>query len=318
MQAAARGPQPIGVIFNTSMSRPDSALALAALYGFEGKREARIGAVCVVGAGLDTAIFCDIVGRFYSSGPQSDSNKSLPVGLADASPLPPDSPMVKAAVERRNEKGDLLYPRNVRRLSDTSVAEAVLRNGVTPNAESAMVLSAPATYLAKSLDLLGVKELYKERVKRLVIVDSGESVQDVAALRKVLAEFPSPIIFCGKEVGESLVFPGASIETEFSWAPAHPVADAYRAYNKMPYDAQSYDLAAIHYAIHPDSGFFQLSAPGAVSIAGDGRLKLTPGAGNVRSLVVDSSKKELITQAMVEVAGARPVKPPQRGRPPAQ
>ena len=36
---------------------------------FQGKRESRMGAVCVVGAGFKTAIFCDIVARFYTPGP---------------------------------------------------------------------------------------------------------------------------------------------------------------------------------------------------------------------------------------------------------
>ena len=182
-QRAFGGPQPVGVIYNTSMRRPDSALALAALYGFEGKREARAGAVCVVGAGLNTAIYCDILSRFYHPGPLRNGNTELAVGLAAISPLPPDAPMVNAVVERKDSTGALQYARNVRRLADTSLAEAVLRNGVIFNAEAVVVLSGPATYLAKSLDLLGTAQLYKERVKRLVLADSGDAQEDVPALQ---------------------------------------------------------------------------------------------------------------------------------------
>src|SRR6185503_6460488 len=99
------------------MARPDAALALAALYLFENKREARVGAVCVTGAGLNTAIFCDIVARFYA-GPARNSNSALPVGLAAAMPLPPDPPMVKPAVERKKPNGDPQYLRSIRQLSD--------------------------------------------------------------------------------------------------------------------------------------------------------------------------------------------------------
>src|SRR5450755_4150820 len=88
---------PIGVIYNTSMSRPDAALALAELYGFEEKRDSRMGSVCVVGAGLNTAMFCDMVGRMYMPGPTRNGNHVLSVGLAAVNPLPPDSPMVKPA-----------------------------------------------------------------------------------------------------------------------------------------------------------------------------------------------------------------------------
>ena len=137
------------------------------LYGCEGKREARIGSICVAGAGLKTAIFCDMLTRYYQLGPARNANQVLPVGLAAVDPLPPDSAMVKAAVERKDEHGAARYPHSVQKLTDTSLAEAVIRNGVIFNAEAAVVLSAPATYLARSLDLQGVKDLYRERVKRL-------------------------------------------------------------------------------------------------------------------------------------------------------
>jgi hypothetical protein len=310
------GKQPLGVIYNTSMNRPDAALALAELYGFEGKRESKMGAVCVNGAGLNTAIFCDMVYRFYTLGPARNANQSLPVGLASVDPLPPDAQMVKSALERKNEKGQPQYAHNVSKLSDTSLAEAVLRNGVIFNAEAVVVLSAPATYLAKSLDLVGSKDIYKARVKRLVVVDSGAPQVDIPAIRKVLSDWPTPVFFVSREVGEALPFPGASIEKDFAWATAHPVVDAYRAYKAMPYDAPSYDLAAAHYAVHPDSGFFQLSEAGTVSIGDDGRMKFSMGGGNVRSLVVDSSKKSRIIQAFVEIASAKPVEPQQRFRRP--
>jgi hypothetical protein len=48
-----------------------------------------------------------------------------------------------------------------------------------------------------------------------------------------------------KDVGEARPFPGAAVEKAFAWAPAHLVADAYRAFKPMPYDAPAYDLAAV-------------------------------------------------------------------------
>jgi purine nucleosidase len=308
------GKQPIGVVYNTSMNRPDAALALAELYGFEGKREARMGSVCVVGAGLNTAIFCDMVGRFYQLGAARNGNQLLPVGLAAMEPLPPDPKMVKPAVERKDEKGEARYPHSVNKLSDTSLAEAVLRNGVIFNAEAVVVLSGPATSLARSLDLQGVKELYKDRVKRLVIVDAGIPQADPAALRRILADWPAPVFYCGKEVGEAVAFPGSAIETEFAWAPAHPVVDAYRAYRPMPYDAPAWDLAAMHYAVHPDSGFFQLSEPGTVTVSGDGAMKFNAGGGSVRALAVNRSKRQEIVAEFVALVTAKPIQPQQRFR----
>ncbi len=304
------------MVFNTSMNRPDAALALAAMFVFDNKHDARMGAVCVTGAGLDTAIFCDMVGRLYVAGPPRNTNQALPVGLADVTPMPPDAPMIASAVNRRNDAGDDLYTHSIRKVTDTAQAQAVLRNGVIFNAETVVLLSAPATDLAISLDLAGAKSEYVKRVRGFVIVDSGTAVSDPAALRKVIAEWPTPIIYCGPDIGEALPFPGNALDRAFAWTPASPVADAYRAFKAMPYDAPSYDLAALHYAVHPDSGFFTLSEPGALTVSSSGAMKFTAGAGPVRRLVLDAAKRDAAIAALVTVLSTKPVAPPARGRGP--
>jgi purine nucleosidase len=296
MTQPARGPAPIGVVYNTSMARPDAALALAALHVLASRRELRLGSVCVTGAGLASAIFCDIVANFYAAGPRlPNSNQALPIGLAAVSPLPADSPMVQAVVNRKKNDGGPAYARTIRSVSDTALAEAVLRNGMTFNATTVVVLSAPATWLARSLDLPGARAIYQERIKRLVIVEPSTATQDAAALQKILSDWPSPIVICGSDVGEALSFPGASVDTAFGWAPLHPVADAYRAFKPMPYDAPLHDLAALHYAVQPDSGFFTL---------------VEKGSSNRLSVVAE--KTHDARAALTEVASARPVAPPGR------
>jgi hypothetical protein len=313
VQARGPAPAPIGVVYNTSMSRPDAALALAAMYANATRGALRVCAVCVTGAGLETAIFCDVVNRFYVPGARS-SNTALPIGLAAVSPMPADSPMVKAAAERKTSSGEPQYIRSIKTLTDTSQAEAVLRNGVTFSPQSVMVLSAPPTFLAKSLDLLGAKDLYQARVKRLVIVEAGVRGQDAAAFRKLIGEWPAPIVYCPRTLGEQLPFLGANLDVMFGWAPAHPVVDAYRAYKPMPYDAPLHDLAAMHYAVKPDAGLFSLSDPGTLSIANDGTIAFTAGAGNVRRLTLDAAKRAETLDALVAMAATQPPPPAQRGR----
>jgi hypothetical protein len=303
--------QPRGVVYITSMSRPDAALALAMLYGFQGKRESRMGSVCVNGSGLGAAIFCDIVYHFYTLGPPRNANDVLPVGFAADGPLPADPPMVKTVLAAP-------YVHGIKRVSDTSLAESVIRNGVIFNAEGVMILSAPATYLAKSFDIEGTKEIYKERVKVLVVVDSG-APQDVKAMRRVLAEFPAPIVFCGKDVGDTLPYPAASIAKDFAWAEGHhPVHDAYTTYQPMPYDAPSYDMAGVLYAVHPESGLFSLSEPGSLVVDDGGRFRFAQGGGGkVRSLMVDATRKNKIIETYIEIASAKPVAPQARRPKPA-
>ena len=308
-----RAPPPIGVVYHTSMNRPDAALALAALYVFDNKREARVGAVCVGGSGLDAAIFCDVVARFYITS-ERNSNQLLPIGLAAADPIFPSSPMVRAALERTGADGEPLYRRTIQRVTDTAMAEAILRNGVVFNAESAMVLSAPATWLARALDLPDTLGTYRTRVRRLVIVDTAETRSDPASLERVIAEWPSPVFFCGSDVGDALRFPGARLDDVFRWAPEHPVVDAYRAFQPMPYDAPAHDLAAIHYAVHPDSDLFNVSGPGSLSARAGGVLEFTPGEGNVRRLSVGSGTADQAMEALIATVGAVPEAPVGRGR----
>jgi purine nucleosidase len=315
LQNQGRGGQPaVGVVYNTSMDRPDAALALAALYVFASKMESRVNGVCVGGASLDTAIFCDVVARFYGSTPRS-SNTSLPVGLAAVNPMPPDSPMVEPAIARKKESGDPQYARGLRTLTDTALAEAMLRNAVTFTPECSIVLSGPATWLMKSLDILGSKELYAKRVKRLVLVDAGGLQKDPSAMRRLAAEWPTPIVLCGREIGEALAFPAARLETLFAWAPANPVVDAYKAFKPMPYDAPMFDVAAVHFAVHPESGLYDLSEPGSLSVGNDGGLKLATGDGSVRRLIVNAAKRSEALEALVAAASTKPTPPPAgRGR----
>src|ERR1700728_4317451 len=93
----------LGVVYYTAMNRPDAALALAMLYGFEGKREARLGALALTHASLGAAKFCDIVNRFYTgTSPFINSNRVLPVGL-DVDTMAPDDPTMLKTVLTSHE-----------------------------------------------------------------------------------------------------------------------------------------------------------------------------------------------------------------------
>lgn len=316
MQFFSFAKPPLEVIYCTPMNRPDSVLTLAMLYGLEGKKEARLGAVALTSASLGAARFCDAVSRFYiGTGPFINSNRYLPVGLDAETVQSDDSPMIKAVLERRDGNGQPQYSTAVRDVSDTAEIMALMRNALTSqnDGNAVIVLSASAGKLLGMLDLLGVPALVAAKVKLLVI--SGD-LPDPDASRKLLAAWPSPVVFCGKDVGEALPFPGASIDKDFAWSPAHPVADAYRGFRKMPYDTPSQDVAAAFYAVHPDSGLFKLSEPGSIEFSADGHSKFVAGTGGKHhQLSVDASQKEKILQTFVELASAKPVPRQTRRRP---
>jgi len=310
----ASTPPPTGAVYITAMQRPDAALALTMLYALADQRQARVGSVCVCGAGLETAVFCDIIGRFFVPN-ERNGNQALAVGLAVTDPMPPNPPMVAPAVARQNAVGEPFYRRGIHRVQDTSLAEAVIRNGVIFSAESVVVLSAPATWLARTLDLLGAKAEYIKRVKRLVIVDGVPVAQDLPALRRVLAEWPTPVFVCGHNVGAALATSTTALDQAFAGFDAHPAVDAYRAFRGLPYDVPLDDLAAVHFALKPDSGLFTPSAAGSLAVASDGVIVWSPGEGAGHTLAVAADKSAEARTALLRLASATPTPPPTgRGR----
>ena len=319
MQFFGQAKQPPAILYLTAMNRPDSALALSLMYGYEAKREGRVGAIAIGGSGLQAATFCDLVVHFYSGKSMPNSNRFLPIGFDADSPAAGriDGPMVKAPVERKNDKGEFVYPRGLTKVSDSAEVSALLRNAVTglQDHTSTLVLSGPASRLAGALSLPGVRESFAVKFTTLIVVDAAP----ISDLEAVLAAWPTPVILCPRELGEMLRFPGAAIEKDFAWTPDHPVAEAYRAFQTMPYDAPGWDLAAVYYALHPDAGFFELSEPGTIQVRPDGRLEMRPAAdGKHRTLRLKDGMKDKLIPVWIEVASAKPtVREPFRRRPDA-
>src|SRR5690349_18432658 len=251
MQNQGQEKPPIGIIFDCGLGNSiDEALALALLYGLDGKNEARVVSLSVSKPNLKAAALCEAIARFYngaSSGAFGAAGRTLPVGLADEGKSPGDTPMLTVPLSRANAEGAPLYSHGIEKLNDTAEVRALIRNALSqqPDQSCVVVLTGPATNLARTLMLPGVKELISRKARFLAIAGGtypdGQSRSniktDIAAAKKLLAEWPAPIVAAGDEIGASPLFPASSIENDFAWAPAHPVVDAYRAYKPMPYDA---------------------------------------------------------------------------------
>src|SRR3954471_7145159 len=86
---------PIGVVFDSDIgNRIDSVLALALLYGFDAKNDARAVLVTTSKPNLKSAAFCDAVGKFYAAGGFS---RNLPTGMPEKGPGGEDTPILKVA-----------------------------------------------------------------------------------------------------------------------------------------------------------------------------------------------------------------------------
>jgi hypothetical protein len=283
MQFPGSAKPPVGIVFDSAMARIDDVLALAMLHGFDGKDQARIAAIAVSSGDLRAAQFCDAVNRFYASattGQAAMFMHSAPIGLADGKPAIESAMFSKPAGAT-----------GIKSINDTADPATLIRNALMAQYDqnAAVVLSGPVTDLARLLDMYGVKDWIARKVRLLCATETGIQA-DPAAAEKVLAGWPTPIVTVGREIGEALPFPGDSIAKDFAYSSAHPIADAYRAYQPMPYDSPSCAMAAMLYAVHPNDGYFKLS-----------------GSGNRRELVLDPEQKERIIRTYTEMASAKPV-----------
>lgn len=309
----------------------DDALALALLYGFEGRNEARIVSVSVSKSNLKAAAFCEAIGRFYAgevSGAFGGFGRTLPIGMADDGKMPEDTPMLTAPLSRKTPDGKPVYTHGIEKFNDTADVAALIRNALTAQQDqnAVIVLAGPANNLVRILDLPGARDLIAGKVRFLAVVagayPNGQPEYrirtDISAAKRLFAGWPTPIVAAGTEVGDAAPFPASSIETDFAWSPNHPVVDAYRAYQPMPYDAPTAAMAAALYAVHPQDGYFKLSDPGTIGVLDDGRAKFAPSPnGRHRYLIADPAQKERVIQAYTELASAKPA-PRQRFRPPQQ
>ena len=309
MQFFDRGKPPAGVVFSTAMgSGIDDALALAILHALEGKNEARIAAIAVSRANLHAAAMCDVIRSFYLSantGPFAGFLRGLPIGLTSEGRLRDETPMLAETLAK--------HKTNIHKLTDTAEVAPLIRNALTAQYDqnALVVATGPLTDLARTLELHDVKAIIRQKVRLLALSTGPRELTtgaDVAAARKIFSEWPTPIVAAGAEIGDALLFPGASIEKDFAWSSSHPLVDAYRAYKPMPYDAATYAMTPVLFTVREKEAYFKLSEPGTINVADDGRTQFTPAAeGRHRYLILDPEQKERILKTYVELASAKPV-----------
>jgi purine nucleosidase len=327
-QAGGRrgGVEAPGILFDCDMGRNiDVALALAVLNTLGAK--GRLVAVGVSSSSLEAAQFCDAVARFYAGPAPANpafARPSSPVGVLDDGPKLASAPMLTVPLGMKKPDGSPVFPHGVKSLIDTADARVLFRNTLLGQKDGAAtaVLAGPATGFARTLALNGGREAIAAKVG-LLVVAAGSFADgpadsrikaDIASARQLFAQWPGAIVAVGAEVGAALAYPGRSIETDFSWTPAHPVVESYRAFRDMPYDAPAQAVAAALYAGNPKEDYFRLSEPGTIEVLDDGRTKFTRSEnGKHRHLTIDLAQKDRVLKAFTDAVSAKPAPPMGRG-----
>jgi inosine-uridine nucleoside N-ribohydrolase len=313
---------PVRIVFDTDMGNDvDDAIALATLHALESRGEVKILAVTITKDNRWAAPFVDLVNTFYG---RSD----IPIGIVKGGVTKEDGSYTRPVAEKKREGGGLLYPRRVTPQTAVDDAVPLLRRTLAAQPDQSVVIVQVgfSTNLARLLGSrgdkaspLGGRDLVKRKVKRAVLMAGRFSdaeteyniTNDIASARKLFAEWPVELVTSGWEVGAATPYPAARLASDFRYAQNHPLADAYRAYQKMPYDEPLWDPTAVLYAARPDGGYFGLSPAGRIVVDDKGRTVFSEATdGLERYLTVDERQRARVVEAVAQLMS----EPPQRCR----
>jgi inosine-uridine nucleoside N-ribohydrolase len=314
------GTEPVRVIFDTDMGNDiDDAQALAMLHAFESRGEAKLLAVTVTKDNRWAASYVDLVNTFFGRG-------DIPIGVVRNGKTPEDSNMIRIPCERKRPDGMPVYPHNLIDGSKAPEAVGLLRRILSAEKDGAATIIQVgfSTNLARLLDShadshspLEGRQLVARKVRLLSMMAGAfptgkpeyNVITDLPSAQKLFAEWPTPIVVSGFEVGNAILYPAQSIENDFRYVEHHPIADAYRQYKKMPYDRPTWDLTAVLYAVWPERGYFSLSPPGRIHVDAKGKTELVQaGDGTHRYLIVNDVQRVRILEAMIALVSQPPTR----------
>jgi hypothetical protein len=309
---AAAGP--VKIIFDTDIGNDvDDVLALSVLHALQARGACEIIGVTVTKQAELAGPFVDAMNTFYGC-------PGIPVGCIRPSSHEPASQFLPLANVK--DGGHLRYPHHLKRGSDAPEPAPLLRRLLSAQPDHSVVLVQVGYFsnFGALLDTTEGRELVRQKVKFLSVMAGAFApalqkdhflefnvIKDIAAARKVAADWPTPIVWSGFEIGAAVPYPAISIERDFNYVAHHPAAEAYCLYNPPPHERPTWDLTASLYAVLPDRGYFDLSPAGRVTVEGDGFTNFTPEAnGRDRFLILKENQIARLKEALVQLASQPP------------
>lgn len=317
--------QPVPLIFDTDIGNDcDDVLAMGVIHSLQTRGECELLAVTITKDHELAAPFTDVVNTFYGRG-------DIPIGVCRSGVTPQQGKFNVLAAKQDN--GADRYPHDLRSGKEAPDAVDLLRQTLASQEDGSVVIAQVgfstnlANLLKSSADehskLSGV-ELVKQKVRllsimagafRQIVGDKGHLydhkeyniVKDIPAAKKLVADWPTSIVWSGFEIGKNLTYPHESILQDYNYVPHHPLSEAYTLYIPPPHNRPTWDLTSVLHAVRPDRGYFDLSPPGRVVVANDGLTTFQEAAdGRDRYLILREEQKGRATEALVQLSSQPP------------
>lgn len=316
---------PVKIIFDTDIGNDvDDTMALAVAHALQGRGELEILAVTTTKDHPCAAPMVSLLNVFYG-------RPEIPIGVVKDGATRDEGRYNKQVAEKRGEGGRLVYPRNVNPGDPLPEAVTLIRKTLAAQPDGSVVIVQIGffTNLARLLDTPGDefspltgKELVLKKVRYVSLMagafEGGEGRYhqdsaeynvgcDLPSARKMIADWPTEMIFSGFEIGEEIHYPSASMKNDFEYVPNHPVKDGYAHYRGLDNDQPTFDLNSVLYVARPDRGYYGLSEPGTVSFDEKGVSRFTPNPdGKHRFQKVDAAQKAMVREALVQLTAEPP------------
>jgi inosine-uridine nucleoside N-ribohydrolase len=353
--AAQSAREPTRVIFDTDMwGDIDDALALAMLHSLQDRGEAELLAVTSSTDDPSTATFIDALDTFYRHGDIPVGLVRRGVTVKQTVTRFPffgsDRGYTRALSSAENPDGSLVFPHTLTNGASAPDSVALLRKTLAAQRDGSVVIIQVgfSTNLARLLESKGDQyspfdgmDLIRHKVRLLSVMagayadPQGRPVErsapefnlilDIPSAQQLFDKWPTPLVASGFEIGASMRINGSCVDRLYGYTRNHPVAAAYhyvdgiyRSKETPPgvlHNHATYDLTSVLYAIRPDDGYFNLSAPGKISVEPDGSSRFVARTGGThRYLTMNDAQRARALEAMTLLASEPPVSREQQHR----
>ena len=307
---------PVPLIFDTDIGNDcDDVLAMGVIHSLQSRGHCRLVAVTITKDHEQCAAFTDAVNTFYGRG-------DIPIGVCRSGVTPQQSRFTVLAAATDN--GMDRYPHDLRSGKDAPDAVTVLRKALAAEADGSVIIaqvgfSTNLANLLKSpadaISPLPGRELATKKVKMLSVMAGAFTpingkehleynvTEDVASAKILAAEWPTPIVYSGFEIGLAIPYPAVSIEQDYNYVPHHLLKESYLLYEPPPHNRPTWDLTSVLYAVFPDRGYFGVSAAGTVTVDDRGATTYTASDNGLhRYLTLTPEQQIRATEALVQLS----------------